>query len=659
MSGYIHTIGFKVLIDSEVVDFTFRVPRGTLLIQIMDELQTTLRIEPRIIATINHVGEIVVIENHYSTIDFLVQKHGTEFYAGDSSVVTFNHGEYVIDLEVPEAIPYAATYRTACKSFSIKIRDVAIERQDGQVMDAEVFSMPTAFVLNSWGNFYRIVDKDLGDSLVELAEKDPSTSEKDDQVDVEDTMVYPPKMEELDIVEIASKLVEVSESEQAEVDTITDHYLDSFEDQEKQKESAELDEEVSELIDKVEEEISPQYPWEQLATVDEEPLIDTQELEIVDKKSIVEEVFKGIMADEAQEKTLHESPLDVFDSEDELTIDEDVSDVESIDIIDDEQLVEDLEPEDQIESFDLPAAFEEEEVEEEQDTILVSDETPVFKGEPMLNKINELKRVIEDIDIQADLTEPTIEKPIVETEDTLLVEEPEIVETMPEPFAIDEDLPLDERLAKRKKELETLKTALKAEEKVAEKLEQRSIGLEYYERMHPQKVYPLIIRIPPPSTNGNEFTEVKVQPIFPGCYVTPSEEIISLDDENVVSAEFSITPLIGRGKVNGRVGLWYRNKNIFAVNTPSVVASVFWQRFTTSIGLILGLIPFIVGLFTELNTKIADGINNTITANMIMWIELGVFLAFLFLTMGLFFGKRPLKKSANMKFYPVNLENNE
>ena len=41
LSGFIHQLEFKVLIDSEVVDFTFKVPRGTLLIQILDELRTT------------------------------------------------------------------------------------------------------------------------------------------------------------------------------------------------------------------------------------------------------------------------------------------------------------------------------------------------------------------------------------------------------------------------------------------------------------------------------------------------------------------------------------------------------------------------------------------------------------------------------------------
>jgi len=61
MSGYIHKISFKVLIDSEVVDFTFNVPRGTLLIQVLDELETTLKIHPRVIAAVNISGEIVLI----------------------------------------------------------------------------------------------------------------------------------------------------------------------------------------------------------------------------------------------------------------------------------------------------------------------------------------------------------------------------------------------------------------------------------------------------------------------------------------------------------------------------------------------------------------------------------------------------------------------
>ncbi|MCK5184901.1 MAG: hypothetical protein KAQ95_11390, partial [Candidatus Heimdallarchaeota archaeon] len=223
MSGFIHQLEFKVLIDSEVVDFTFKVPRGTLLIQILDELRTTLSIHPRVIAVIDLVGEIVVLDNQYSTIDFLIQKYGSQYYAGESSIVTFNHGEYVIDLDVPEAIPFAATFRTACKSFSVSIRDVSIERQDGQVMDYEVFSLPTAFVLNSWGNFYRIVGKDIGDPLVEpvkTLEDGPTITDAPPE-----PMVYPPQLDE-EIIDMTKKLIETSQKEKSEVDQITDHYVE-------------------------------------------------------------------------------------------------------------------------------------------------------------------------------------------------------------------------------------------------------------------------------------------------------------------------------------------------------------------------------------------------------------------------------------------------
>ena len=215
-----------------MVDFTFRVPRGTLLIQVLDELETTLKIQPRVIATVNHNGEIIIIENHYSTVDYLMQKHGTEFFAGGSSVVTFNHGEYIIDLDVPEAIPFASTFRTACKSFSIMPRNVSIERQNGQVMDFEVFRMPTAFVLNSWGNFYRIVDRELGDPLIDPPKADEeitsqvvSTMEPTVRSE-EDSMVYPPKLDDSELIGIGNELIEAT-SEESELDAMTEHYVDS------------------------------------------------------------------------------------------------------------------------------------------------------------------------------------------------------------------------------------------------------------------------------------------------------------------------------------------------------------------------------------------------------------------------------------------------
>ena len=63
-------------------------------------------------------------------------------------------------------------------------------------MDYEVFSMPTAFVLNSWGNFYRIVDKEMGDVFIEpigVPQKKPAVSEEPPKEI--GTMVYPPKLD--------------------------------------------------------------------------------------------------------------------------------------------------------------------------------------------------------------------------------------------------------------------------------------------------------------------------------------------------------------------------------------------------------------------------------------------------------------------------------
>jgi hypothetical protein len=235
LSGYIHTIEFKVLIDSEVIDFTFRVPRGTLLIQIFDELETTLGVKPQVIAVINAMGEITLLENHYSTIDYIIQKYGTEFFTGEASVVTFTHGDYVIDLEVPESIPFSATFRTACKSFNLTISDVGINRQDGQIIDHQIFSLPTAFVLNSWGNLFEIVDRELGDPLIELdkvVKQEHSPELTNGQEFHRDKLVYPPQMEESDeqIERIAEELVKVAEEpehQETEIDQLTENYVSS------------------------------------------------------------------------------------------------------------------------------------------------------------------------------------------------------------------------------------------------------------------------------------------------------------------------------------------------------------------------------------------------------------------------------------------------
>lgn len=668
MSGFIHQLEFKVLIDSEVVDFTFKVPRGTLLIQILDELRTTLSIHPRVIAVIDLVGEIVVIDNQYSTIDFLIQKYGSQYYAGESSVVTFHHGDYIIDLDVPEAIPFAATFRTACKSFSVSIRDVSIERQDGQVMDYEVFSMPTAFVLNSWGNFYRIVGKDLGDPLVE-----PVKTLEDGPTVIDappEPMVYPPQLDEVEIIDMTKKLVESSQKEKSEVDLITEHYVERtfpseeeppiMEDGESDIVETETSSDVeaeSFLTQPIEEE-----PEEEIIPVDsieslmdevsvsdeideyevegdvegvleatEEVPIESEEEETIDtesaiERSVVEEVFNDIFVAEKKEQSFREGSLEEVDPDKEVSYDLPVVDEEE-DPLGEEQI------------SDLPVTDKEEEIAQ-----IKTEEIPYIKEEVAeITETDELEQVVEDTTLHEEAIEESslIDRPITEA----------LSETTPER---DEMFSLEDRLEIRKKELISLEQALKIEEKAVEEVSQRTIGFEYYKRMYPQKVYPLIVRIPPAETkNANNLREIRLVPVFPGCHVTPQDEVVDLSSEKMTVAEFSVTPLARRGKITGKLGLWYNKRNIFSIKAPVRVTNCIWVKLTGILAVLFGIFP-IVDIFTSLNAILASRLG--LVESTVLGLELGFIGFLLVLTVILIVIQRPMKTSLNRKFYPYELE---
>ncbi|NHJ85194.1 MAG: hypothetical protein FK734_07015 [Asgard group archaeon] len=820
MSGYIHTIGFKVLIDSEVVDFTFRVPRGTLLVQILDELETTLRIHPKIIATINHLGEIVKIENQYATIDYLIQKYGTEFYAGETSIVTFNHGNFIVDLEVPEAIPFAATFRTACKSFSVKTLDVGIARQNGQVMDSEVFSMPTAFVLNSWGNFYRIA-KDEGDTIHEfeerLIDRRQSLREPVEDKPIEE-MVYPPKLDGSDLIEAADRLIEATQFDEeqpsSELDSLTDHFVESSFPEVESETSFDEDKDIEPFLTKPEEEPKPVikqdvYSWskpkgEELGSDDDLDKMDTlesilDEIDIIEdveyedrvhdvqsveralapestqqesglqeepshseltiEKSVVEDVFKGILADEAEEREFRASPLDDVEEDEIKEFDEEVtSDIETseayerdfesefgIDEIEEEEIDEYAEEDEELELSDesdiwLPDMDDESEGETYEE--ITSDESSEFDidvpivqdeeesiGEEAISDLPDIsiQEVVAIDEVEADeqpepiidesseyvepaseemidsipyipeeefiepqpvdetiiFEEPHIEKPqrdiedltseVVLTDEAPLIEEEQTIVKEAEPITpsdhitlteTDDSLSMEERLAIRKKELQSLEASIKAEEKPPVK--QRSISIDYYKKMFPQKVFPLTVKIPPvndnnnSNNNANKINDLKIIPVFPGCYITPRDEIVDMNDKKNNVVEFTVTPLIRKGVVNGRVGLWDCKRNILTINTKSRIANPFWPRFTGVLGVLLGIIPLILELFIGINDKLATAINtrfsSAIDGSIILWIEIALFGFFLITTVAIMFANRPLKESLSRKFYNMKVE---
>jgi hypothetical protein len=671
LSSYIHTLGFKVLIDSEVIDFTFKVPRGTLLVQILDELGTTLQIQPQIIAVINHLGEIVVIENHYSTIDFLIQKYGTEFYTGEISVVTFNHGEYIVDLEIPEAMPFAATYRTACKSFVVSPQEVSIERQDGQIMDEEVFSRPTAFVLNSWGNFYRIVDKEFGDTIEDIFQPKPVAKP---DIEEPEPIVFPPQLDQ----PITKPDVPVTESQ---IDTLTDNLLDrQISEEPEQPEDEFLTKPVedddkrlfrypwdkeTETAESTEEEIKSLRKLIDNLTLEDEILVGEQEPEesIVPEttsqpetppppidqpsppvdESVVKEVFSSIFAEEEIESSFREqAPEEEVEGEFSITkAEEAAADVLTFE---DEVQEPSFEMEEEaFETYDLPTIPDEDEeieVEGQIDALPeVEDEYIEIPHEPEETKTitEELREGLQELDLPS-VDDTELSPPI--TNDTAI-------------SILDDALSLDERLEKRKQELTALETHLKSEEeKVTEKVSQRSLTVEYYERMYPQKIYPLVLHFPKVENNSEgKNTEITVQPIFPGCHITPAEQMLDLYCDQKSMIEFNITPLVKRGKIAGKVCLWHKKRNLISVVTASKVISSFWPYFTGILAFLIGLLPILLQFIAGTNDRLVTAIG--FTANGWLGIEIALLVSLLSVSLGLTFGLRPRKQIKTRKFYPI------
>ncbi len=700
MSDYIHTISFKVLIDSEVVDFTFRVPRGTLLIQVLDELETTLKIQPRVIATVNHDGEIVIIENHYSTVEYLMQKHGTDFYAGGSSIVTFNHGEYIIDLEVPEAIPFASSFRTACKSFSIMPRDVSMERQDGQVMDYEIFRMPTAFVLNSWGNFYRIVDRELGDPLIDppkAVEEESLTHTEQTSEEIkseQDSMVYPPKLDGSELIDAASVV--------SEIDTLTDHFVESSlsDDQEKPTIESLMDEiriDSETDLDDDEEEFMTQAIDEPLAdsVITDVSHIEEKEeepegvplSEVIDFDDEIEALEDETIADEEEEDDLEIFAQDYEEVTDfeEVDTEEQISD-EFVD--EDEEVIDDLPIEETSPSFEemittsvIEEKVESDEVEEPEEEKIV---TQPFDDEQFIDSINdhyvekdtsdqipvfstdetEITEDVEDEDLDEDpqALDDLTEDMVIKSEDIFESDLKEIDEVTEQPVVapIQDDLSLDQRLEIRKQELVTLEKILSEEEKLKVKIQQRTITIDYYEKMNPRKIYPIAVKISPTtSPKQNKFTDqLKIVPIFPGCYVTPHQEIIEINGESDIDTEFTVTPLISKGIVNGKLGIWYKERNILNINTRSKIRNYSGCIVSSILAFLFGIMPFMFLIFNfNFNEALATGINNilstSLTTTLLMIIEIILLVVFLGLMVGFIFVGKPAKRKIKRKFYPV------
>ena len=745
MSGYNHTINFKVLIDSEVIDFTFKVPRGTLLIQLLDELETTLKVQPKVVAIINLQGEVIILENHYSAVDYLVQKYGTEFYAGEASFVTFNYGNYIVDLEVPESIPFAATYRTACKSLELKTREVGIERQDGQVMDYEVFNLPTAFVLNSWGNYYKIVSRESGDVYVEPVRSKPVEEAVKSESPLKDEMIYPPKLDGSDIIEVAKELIDASPLEESEVDQITQNYIDRLEEEPRKEEVLSTEAQVEgseEFLTKAiapTEDVKAKYPWEKetistsesevSSTIEEKPTEDIEQLmdeisiedevektdlfeeekseeeyesippleeltekpiepRVVDKTTIAE-VFRGIMAEEEEESELRKGPLEPFEAEQPPEVEEPAEEfaeaAETQEVLTFEDEMKQLEgklstieketEEAMISSYDLPEVDETERIiplkeletqeefvqeasapeeasytipyiqEEEEEAKEPVEETGEREEKPSLQPV--LETSLQEEPLEEEIAPVERQEEEAPAEEVQAIAEQPVVTTPPP--APSEVLSLDERLQQKQEELKTLQAAIIEEEQTVSQPPQITISIDYYERMYPQKIYPLIITLPKRTIEELSSLELRLAPRLPGCYITPNEELLEFDGKTDTKIEFNVTPLVKRGKISGKIGLWAGKKNLINLNIISKVISPFWMTFFGILGLFTGIFG-VLAYVLNLNTIIATKVGNAGLANAFLGVELGLFILFISLTIGLAFGFKPNKKTTRRKF---------
>lgn len=637
MSNYHYNIGIKVLIDSEVVDFNFKVPRGTLVVQILDDLEATLKVHPTIIATINDFGEIEKIENHYSTIDYLVQRYGTEYYVGGTTIVTFSYQGYVVDLEVPEATPFAATFRTACKSFSLKTREAAIKRQDGQIMDYEVFNRPTAFVFNAWGSYYEIVPRTKGDAL---PKKEPP-----EEISEEEPI---PKEEEGEILKEGIKAPELLPSTEEE-----------------QPEQPQPFEKI-EAEQKVEETVKSSLLRLEEKLLEREEKVEGVPGEAKRKKQIPTEVTSS-MGDE-EEKTpppqemLEEKRGEIPEKEYPWIKDSPPTE----------------ESTNQLSAERTSGRTEEEKLLEELADFAIEEETTTA----------EKARAIEDAIEAAGKVEPEIEEPPTEEiarmpaptrptseeleEERTREEQPSLPERAAESEET-EDFSLAERL--RRTEMESKREM----ESTPRQTTQRTTDIEYFKKMNPKKVFPLTVRIAPSpqqipekefegtthietplvveSTEKN--IPVKIIPIFPGCQVTPREVTVDIKTSKLLTVKFYITPLIDRGKVSSKVEFWHMDKKVLQVDTPSSVVNKFWAKVTGITGAITGVVPGLLKLFNvDVNQGLSAGVQSilptiNLTSKTFLWIEIGLLVGLGGVTVGLLFLFKPVRDLIKRTFYPT------
>lgn len=273
---------------------------------------------------------------------------------------------------------------------------------------------------------------------------------------------------------------------------------------------------------------------------------------------------------------------------------------------------------------------------EEQEKIAVNEEFEYEESPSFTNKDSTSEDSTEknNLDYKSRTLENLTGELVINVDDTLIEENNNAIikeiEQVEKSFDV---MSIEQRLELKKKELQALEMAIKEEDKY--RLPQRTIQIEYYEKMNPRKIFPMIVTIPPVK-NGNNHQEddsLRITPIFPGCYVTPHEESLLLKSEEEEIVEFSITPLIGQGSIQGKVGVCYKNHSLININTIAKIRNFVGVTISGILAFLFGIFPFLLKIFGyDINESLANGFNatfsTTLTSTLFMWLEIALLFVF-------------------------------
>ncbi|MHA1355593.1 MAG: hypothetical protein ACTSR1_10510, partial [Candidatus Heimdallarchaeota archaeon] len=135
------------------------------------------------------------------------------------------------------------------------------------------------------------------------------------------------------------------------------------------------------------------------------------------------------------------------------------------------------------------------------------------------------------------------------------------------------------------------------------------------------------------------------------------EEIVDLNDKKIQKVDFSITPIISRGNIAGKVSMYYKKRNILNANIDSKIRNHLGAKITGVLSILMGILLLLPLFNVNVNTGLSTGFNTTfgtaLTPNVFLYIEIALATIFVLLTIILLTTNRPLKKDLTRKFYPI------